>query len=249
MNSILQKQTHPDLETWRELLNKAMAAIAVVERTSGTARQIRLGGGTVLSALWGHRYSKDVDLFTRDPQIIGFLRPWLNDEVGAILGSDYVEGTNAIKFRLKSGSIDVVAAADVLPDSSPTVEIYRGRTIEIEDPAEILAKKLFHRGDRGTVRDYVDLIRGMKEIEGLPQRLCGPLKGKISRATEVLRQIPADRFKADLDAIRFIGKFPDAKDVRMEALEAMESIAAPSGGDGGQAQKAAWLANQRGRGR
>lgn len=233
MSGVLEKQTHPDLEAWRKLLSKSMAAIEVVERATGTEQQIRLGGGTVLSALWGHRYSKDVDLFTRDPQILGFLRPWLNDELGDILGTDYEEGTNAIKFRLEGGSIDVVVAGDILPDSLPTVETYHGRKIEIEEPAEILAKKLYHRGDRGTVRDYVDLIQGMREIRGLARRLSDPLKGKISRATEVLRQIHPDRFQADLDAVRFIGQTPDAEIVRYEALKAMASIANPDGADEG----------------
>ena len=94
--SILEKQTHDDLETWRKLLAKAITAIEIVERETGIKQSIRLGGGTVLSALWGHRYSQDVDLFTRDPQIIAYLRPSLNDNIAAVLGTDYVDGGNDI---------------------------------------------------------------------------------------------------------------------------------------------------------
>lgn len=246
--SVLDRQTHHELETWRMLLDRALSAIDAVERGSGVRQQIRIGGGTVLSALWGHRYSKDVDLFTRDPQVLGHLRPWLNDDVAAILGTNYEEGSNAIKFRLKAGSIDVVAAADILPDSAPTIESYRGRDVEIEDPAEIIAKKLFHRGDRGTVRDYVDLVEAFDRLPNLAVRLAMPLRGKIARATEVLTQMSEDRLAEQLGAVRFIGKPTDAAELRTRALSAMKAISEPDDPPT-VAQQAAWLAAQRGNGR
>lgn len=246
--SILDRQTHHELDTWRTLLDRALSAIETVERSSGVRQQIRIGGGTVLSALWGHRYSKDVDLFTRDPQTLGHLRPWLNDDVAAILGTNYEEGSNAIKFRLRAGSIDVVAAADILPDSVPTTETYRGRTVEIEDPAEIIAKKLFHRGDRGTVRDYVDLVEAFDRMPNLATRLARPLRGKIARSMEVLTQMSEDRLGEQLLSIRFIGAPPPTDEIRVRALAAMKAI---SDGDDQQtaAQHAAWLAAKRGNGR
>jgi hypothetical protein len=241
--SILDRQTHKDLETWRKLLGKAITAIEIVERETSQKQSIRLGGGTVLSALWGHRYSQDVDLFTRDPQIIAYLRPWLNDEIAAVLGNDYVDGGNAIKFRVGGGAIDIVASSDILTDSSPTIEEYRGRMIEIEDPVEILAKKLYHRGDRGTVRDYVDLVRGMQEIPDLAKRLSKPLGNKIRGATEVLRQIPNDRFESELAKVRFIGPPPEARQLKSEAIAALEKIGGPFDDNDGQ-KRAAWQAMQ-----
>lgn len=246
MTGILDQQTHPELATWRSLLEKAIRAVAVVERSTGLPQQIRIGGGTVLSALWGHRYSRDLDLFTRDPQVLSYLRPWLDDEVAAILGTDYTEATNAIKFRLGRASIDIVAAADILPDSRPTIETFRGRQVEIDDPAEIIAKKLFHRGDRGTVRDHVDLVRGMQEIPDLARRLAIPLGHKTARAAEVLRQMSADRFSAQLDAIRFIGSPPDPDVLRDQALAALGTIAAAAAADD-HTLPSAWLEHQRNR--
>ena len=64
MTGILDRQTHHELDTWRRLLERSLRAINSVERRTGEKQPFRIGGGTVLSALWGHRYSKDVDLFT-----------------------------------------------------------------------------------------------------------------------------------------------------------------------------------------
>jgi len=244
MTSILDRQTHSDLETWRKLLDRALRAITAVEQETGTSQQIRIGGGTVLSALWGHRYSRDVDLFTRDPQMLGFMRPYLNDTVASILGNDYAESTNAIKFKVGLGSIDLVAAGDVLPDTRPTTETFAGRMVEIEDPAEILAKKIFHRGTRGTVRDYVDLVEGMRHIPGLAKRLSKPLASKIHGTREVLIQMNPDRFREGMESIRFIGAPPDSTVLRDAALDAITSIINPPGGGG----QAAFLAFQRGTG-
>lgn len=246
MTGILDRQTHPDLETWRNLLDRALSAVDAVEREAGTKQQVRIGGGTVLSALWGHRYSRDVDLFTRDPQMLGFMRPYLNDTVAQILGEDYVEGTNAIKFKMGLGSIDFVAAGDVLPDTRPTTETFAGRTVEIEDPAEILAKKIFHRGTKGTVRDYVDLVEGMRQLPGLARRLSRPLSSKVQGAAEVLRQMNPDRFQEGLNSIRFIGAKPDAETLRTDTLNAFAQITSPPGGKGGLA---AHMASRHGLGR
>lgn len=235
MTGILDRQTHPDLDTWRKLLDCALRAIDAVEHETGTRQQIRIGGGTVLSALWGHRYSRDVDLFTRDPQMLGFMRPYLSDPIAAILGNDYVEGTNAIKFKMGPGSIDFVAAGDVLPDTRPTTETFAGRAVEIEDPAEILAKKIFHRGIKGTVRDYVDLVEGMRQLPGLAARLARPLSSKIAGAAEVLQHMNPDRFEEGLTSIRFIGEQPDAKTLLAATLDAFAQIANPPNGGGGRA--------------
>lgn len=221
---ILDRQTHPDLDTWRKLLRRSLSAIEAVETMTGESMQIRLGGGTVLSALWGHRYSKDVDLFTRDAQLVAYLRPYLSDDIAKILGTDYEETSSSIKFRLPDGSVDIVAAADILPDAKPTVETYYGRAVEIEDPCEILAKKLFYRSVNGTIRDYVDLIEGARHIQDLASRLAMPLAGKIDAAMEVLRQISPQKFSEGLQRLRFIGKTPPVEHVRQSALTAMAAI-------------------------
>ena len=263
MSNILKRQTHPDLETWRKLLRRSLRAIEDVRGATGDgedgalreghrfnppAASIRLGGGTVLSALWGHRYSKDVDLFTHDAQLIGFLTPRLNDRIMGLLGTtDHQETSNSVKFIYGpgKGSIDIVAAADILPDAKPTTEVWEGFTVEIDDPAEIIAKKLFHRGDRATVRDYVDLVEGARQLPDLATRLSRPLSSTIRRTIAVARETSDDRIAAGISHIRFIKPAPTPATLRAEAVQVMERIANPPIGGG----KAAFLAWQSGIGR
>jgi len=266
MSGILDRQTHPDLETWRNLLRRSLKVIDDVQRqiygsgeddrppwersrAAPMTPAIRLGGGTVLSALWGHRYSRDVDLFTHDLQIINYLTPRLNDDIMGVMGTtDYVEASNSLKFIYgpDKGSIDIVAAADILPDAKPTIEEWEGFTVEIDDPAEIIAKKLFHRGDRATVRDYVDLVEAARQIPDLIPRLSRPLSSTIQRALAVARETSDSRIQEGLDQIRFIKPMPAPNGLRSEAIKVMQQIA---GGGGGGSGRAAFLASQRGMGR
>lgn len=228
VTGILDRQTHPELDTWRMLLTRILDAIANVEQRTGSQRALRIGGGTVLSALWGHRYSKDVDLFTHDIQMIAHLRPYLDDGVAAVLGTDYEENANTIRFREYSGSIDVIAATDILPDARPTIETFAGRRIEVENPAEIIAKKIFHRGNQGTVRDYIDLAEGMRRLPNLATRLRRPLAGKLPIAIAVLTEMSAAQLISGLSRVRFIGQPPAPETVRRDALAAMRAILMPT---------------------
>jgi hypothetical protein len=69
--------------------------------------------------------------------------------------SDYVEAANYVKLFLPEGEIDFIAAPNL---TSPGFEMRMvlGREVKVETPAEIIAKKLWHRGDRITGRDIFD---------------------------------------------------------------------------------------------
>lgn len=267
MTGILDRQTHPNLEVWRKLLRRSLEAIEDVRhhtqksgeqerapwdkesrRSPPPSFDIRLGGGTVLSALWGHRYSQDVDLFTRDTQLITYLTPRLNDRITGLLGTaNYKETANAVKFIYGpgQGSIDIVAAADILPDAKPSVEQWEGFAIEIDDPAEIIAKKLYHRGDRATVRDYVDLIEGARQMPDLIERLAKPLASTIKRTMAVARETSDVQIQNGLARIRFIKPAPDPVMLRTEAIKVMQQIAGtPGGGGNGREAYQAWQAGQ-----
>lgn len=259
MSGILDRQTHPDLDTWRNLLRRSLKVIDDVRRQVHETKEgdrppwergkpaaatpaIRLGGGTVLSALWGHRYSRDVDLFTHDLQLISYLTPRLNEDIMGVLGTtDYIEASNSLKFIYgpDKGAIDIVAAVDILPDAKPTIEEWEGFTVEIDDPAEIIAKKLFHRGDRATVRDYVDLVEAAHQMPNLIARLSRPLSSTIQRALAVARETSDARIQEGLDRIRFIKPIPAPHVLRSEAVKVMEQIAS-GGGGGGKAAFLAW---------
>lgn len=113
------------------------------------------GGGTVLMLRLNHRYSRDIDLFVPDPQYLGHVTPRLSD-AAEDLTTDYVEAAEYVKLLLPTGEIDIVVGQP-LTDQPWEMVVYRGRRIAVETNAEIIAKKMYHRGNQAKARDLFDL--------------------------------------------------------------------------------------------
>jgi len=113
------------------------------------------GGGTVLMLRLNHRYSRDIDLFVPDPQYLGHVTPRLSD-AAENLTTEYVEAAEYVKLFLPTGEIDIVVG-EPLTDPPWEVVAYRGRQIRVETNAEILAKRMYHRGSQAKARDLFDL--------------------------------------------------------------------------------------------
>lgn len=106
---------------------------------------------------YGHRLSKDIDIFVPDPQYLGYVTPRLSDRA-AEMTQDYTETATFVKLQFEEGEIDFVAAANLLPsDAAWETWTVMGQNVRVETPAEIIAKKMYHRGDRATARDLFDL--------------------------------------------------------------------------------------------
>jgi len=68
---------------------------------------------------------------------------------------DYVEQAGFLKLYFPEGEVDFVVSGPLT--SHPTVtETLFGRRIEVETSAEIIAKKVWHRGAEFTARDLFD---------------------------------------------------------------------------------------------
>lgn len=113
------------------------------------------GGGTVIMLRLDHRHSRDIDLFVPDPQYLGHVTPRLCD-VAERLTTEYVEAAEYVKLLLPTGEIDVVVGQPLTREPWEVVE-HRGRSILVETNAEIVAKKMFHRGNQAKARDLFDL--------------------------------------------------------------------------------------------
>ncbi len=113
------------------------------------------GGGTVLMLRLNHRYSRDIDLFVPDPQYLGHVTPRLSDPAES-LTTEYVEAAGYVKLLLPTGEIDIVVG-EPLTDHPWEVVAHKGRRILVETNAEIIAKKMHHRGDHAKARDLFDL--------------------------------------------------------------------------------------------
>lgn len=113
------------------------------------------GGGTVLALRHDHRYSKDIDIFLPDPQYLGYLSPRLSD-AAAEGDPDYEEAAEYVKLRYPEGEVDFVAGAALTAPGSER-SVVNGREVRLETDLEIVAKKLYFRGDRFKGRDVFDL--------------------------------------------------------------------------------------------
>jgi hypothetical protein len=139
---------------WQELFAQALR---LTDHLSERVRQPTwsFGGGTVLMLRLGHRFSKDIDLFVPDPQYLGYFSPRLTD-VAEALTTEYEEAAEYTKLFLPNGEIDIVVGTPLTPHPWDAV-VHQGRTIQVESCAEIVAKKMHHRGHLAKARDLFDL--------------------------------------------------------------------------------------------
>ena len=142
---------------WQVLFQRALLLVDDIRRHGGLANPFwTLGGGTVLMFRYGHRLSKDIDIFVPDPQYLGYVTPRPSDTAAA-LTEDYSEMPGSfVKLQFEEGEIDFVAAPNLTDTAWEQWEI-QGRPVRVETAAEVIAKKMYHRGDRATARDLFDL--------------------------------------------------------------------------------------------
>jgi predicted nucleotidyltransferase component of viral defense system len=139
---------------WRELWRQALRLMSHLEKVTVNPPWT-FGGGTALMLRFDHRLSKDIDLFVPDPQYLGHVNPRLGGPAEE-LTSEYEENAQFIKLQLEAGEIDVVVGE---PLTAPHYEWVHceGRPVRVETSAEIIAKKMWHRGDQAKARDLFDL--------------------------------------------------------------------------------------------
>lgn len=154
------------LTLWETLFQRALLLIDSARDSGATLDNWSFGGGTVLMRRHRHRFSKDIDIFVLDPQCLPYLSPRLNDKAES-LTSDYVEQADFLKLNFPEGEIDFVASAP-LTENATVIEILFQREVQVETSSEIIAKKVWHRGNRFTARDIFDLALVVeKEPEAL----------------------------------------------------------------------------------
>jgi hypothetical protein len=160
------------LRIWETLFRRALELIDSVAASGHALTDWSFGGGTVLMLRYTHRVSKDIDIFLPDPQYLGYLSPRLSTRAEA-LTSNYVEQAGSLKLFFPEGEIDFVASAP-LTNQPTTQQILLDREVAVETPTEIVAKKVWHRGDQFTARDIFDLALVM-EREPLALREIKPV--------------------------------------------------------------------------
>ena len=183
---------------WVGLLQQAFRLVDDIHRHGIENPFWTFGGGTVLMLRYQHRMSKDIDIFVPDPQYLGFVSPRLND-IAEEISTEYVEGNGFVKLIRPEGEIDFVASPN-LTDSPFEVWQLLGRSVRVETSAEIVAKKMWHRGDRVSARDIFDLSL---VIEREPDALIAVSQHLVRHKTEFLAQLQSRSaiLKLQFDAI------------------------------------------------
>lgn len=144
------------------------AVVRFVERIEPffPAGSLRMGGGTILQARWGHRRSTDADLFCDPQQYVETVRQHgaaIEREIRRV-ADDEEEGEPFVDLvatfsRIGGTEVTILPAAPLLDERSE--RHVPGTTVRTESTADILAGKLVHRlGGAGVVepRDLFDIV-------------------------------------------------------------------------------------------
>lgn len=164
---------------WPILLDIAVDIFENFRKTQGFAPIWTFGGGTALMLQIDHRESHDIDLFLDDPQLLPFLNPGTQRYALARQPDHYsAEGTHVLKLVFEDmGEIDFICCASIQDTSTERREV-RGHMVDLETPAEIIAKKVWYRGTHFQPRDMFDLAavaeRYGSDYAASALRECGP---------------------------------------------------------------------------
>ncbi|MFD1555861.1 nucleotidyl transferase AbiEii/AbiGii toxin family protein [Paraburkholderia silviterrae] len=206
---------------WQTLFRHALTLVDEI-RTYGTSSPFwTFGGGTVLMLRYGHRMSKDIDIFVPNPQYLGYVNPRINDTASGIT-TDYDEHAGFVKLILPEGEIDFVVSPNL---TSPGYDEWTlmGQLVKVETAAEIVAKKMWYRGDRPTARDLFDLSL---VIEKEPDSLRAASAYLIRHRETFLRllvehrEFLMSRFN-DMETLRYTPSFDYCVGLAIEFLTAM----------------------------
>ena len=190
---------------WKALFSKALLLMDHLESVTRQP-QWTFGGGTVLMLRHNHRHSKDIDLFVPDPQYLGYVNPRISDAAESI-SDRYQAGALYVKLILDEGEIDVVVGPP-LTDPGHDLVNYKRRILRVETSAEIIAKKLWHRGHESKARDLFDLCT-VARAEPAAIDVARPFLHKHSAAFIEGLETNREQAKRDFEAIIAIGKPPD----------------------------------------
>lgn len=166
-----------------------------------------------------HRVSKDVDLFVPDPQYLGYVSPRLNDTAEE-LTQRYLETAISVKLYFPEGEIDFIVSPP-LTEKSTTLEAILGRRVRVDTTAEIIAKKIWHRGAQLAARDLFDLAAvaakepaAIEQIAGILRERRDAIRKRIASSEQALRKT-----YLELDTLKFRPSFDESVKAVLELLD------------------------------
>jgi hypothetical protein len=202
----------PHNDAWKQLLPWTVTVIKEVERQHGVSFPIRIGGGSMLLRRYRHRQSRDLDLFVTDARFARWCSPRHNDAAGDLF-PDYSEEAAGVKLFVGIQEVDIIVAAPLIDTDTVDPITLQGRTVEIERPREILAKKVVYRGRTFQPRDVFDLacIANLEPDEVaavlpiLNLTLVDDLEARLKELEPILAKELGDKVEAFPDFVPIIG--------------------------------------------
>jgi hypothetical protein len=213
------EQMDDRLNRWEVLFRRALILIDSAREIGIPVDNWTFGGGTVLMRRHRHRFSKDIDIFINDPQFLGYLTPRLSPTAES-LTTKYIEDHKYVKLLFPEGEIDFVAAPPLISKSAHE-EILFDRRILVESSAEIVAKKVWHRGFEFTARDIFDLAmvaerepQALNEISSVLRDRRAVILERIVRYDSILRET-----FAELDTLEYSRSFDECVAIVTDVFE------------------------------
>jgi hypothetical protein len=207
------------LKAWETLFRRALEIVDSVGASGARFNDWSFGGGTVLMRRFRHRVSKDVDIFVPDPQYLGYVSPRLND-VAESLTSKYLETAISVKLYFPEGEIDFIASAPLTKNPAADETVLK-RKVRVETTAEVIAKKVWHRGREFTARDIFDFAIVAKKDPGAIESIATILRerreairARIASSEKTLRKT-----FSELDTVDFQPGFDECVRIVNDALE------------------------------
>ena len=197
---------------WRTLLELTLPALEEVRpRLAWT-----LGGGTALALALDHRTSYDIGIFFEDAGALRALSPDRNEATRGITDRWQQPGRH-IKLERDEGEIHLVAAGP-LTELAPWALPFQDRDVPVEQPAEVLAKKLAFQSSRLAPRDVFDLIAIHHHDATMIEVALAAVPDAARHATDRITRI-ADRYRATIrDEVN-----PTAAGAELLAIDPLEA--------------------------
>jgi hypothetical protein len=137
-----------------------------------------------------HRESHDVDLFLNDPQFLGFLDPEKRDFNFEIQPAAHIgDGISFLKFSFQDiGEIDFIVSQSKTAEPTLQREI-EGEQVLLETVAEIITKKIVHRGSSIRPRDIFDIAAASEQYCDVIIAALGSYRDEVARTLETLDRL------------------------------------------------------------
>ncbi|MHB8189957.1 MAG: nucleotidyl transferase AbiEii/AbiGii toxin family protein [Ferrimicrobium sp.] len=158
------------------VLMTGVAETVSVLATWPLMQKFYLSGGTALALQEGHRRSKDLGFFTRQPLEVLPKLPQLDDLLKRFTLAEWThKSPEQIDWRLNGVSVTLLAYP-----FAHNFEFHTWRGLSVADPRDIAVQKAYTIGRRAQARDYIDLhaiiktgLMTIHEIMSRAQRTYG----------------------------------------------------------------------------